>query len=138
MYYNEEVKNWYLSVVEKQQLKSINEIRRVFKNTCFYEEKLNKDVSNWNIQEISSYYRYLSTSSIDQLINWTSILRIYTRFCLNQGLVKVNQNYYDMITNDMLEKFVSVNELKQKIISREELLNHLKQLVIQGLYYISY
>ena len=121
IYYNEELKKRYLQEKEKHTITS-NYIDVQFRKSSEMEYELDKDVSNWTIYEITEYYKLLNSTSFELLICVNSIFSQYCQFCLENSLVKDNQNHFLECTKEILASCVNKAILEKKIISRETIL----------------
>lgn len=126
-YYNEELKKRYLEEKDKLVLTS-NYIDVQFRKSSEMEYELDKDISNWTIYEITEYYKLLSITSYESLICMNSIFSLYTQFCLENNLVKDNQNHFLECTNEVLLTCLNKAILDKKIVSREAVLKWIDEL----------
>lgn len=127
-YYNEELKKRYLS--EKEVTLSIpaNYIDVQFRKSSETEYELDKDVSNWTTYEIIEYYKLLNMTSFESLMCLNSIFSQYTQFCLENSLVRDNQNHYLECTKDILSGCINKAIFDKKIVVRETVLNWVREL----------
>lgn len=126
-YYNEELKKRYLEEKDKLVLTS-NYIDVQFRKSSEMEYELDKDISNWTIYEITEYYKLLSITSYESLICMNSIFSLYTQFCLENNLVKDNQNHFLECTNEVLLNCLNKAIINKKIVSRETVLKWIDEL----------
>ena len=126
-YYNEELKKRYLEEKDKLVLTS-NYIDVQFRKSSEMEYELDKDISNWTIYEITEYYKLLSITSYESLICMNSIFSLYTQFCLENNLVKDNQNHFLECTNEVLLNCLNKAIIDKKIVSRETVLKWIDEL----------
>lgn len=120
-FYNNEIKDRYLSERESTYRK-IRDICKVFFNiTKEYEEKLGKDCSNFTSTEILNMYSSCSTRSWEQLLNFNSQLKIYTAWCLKEGLVDDFQNHYEELDKRDMYNCLNLGLKKIMIVTRKEL-----------------
>lgn len=127
-YYNEELKKRYIS--EKESMLSISSdyIDVQFRKASEYEYEIYKDLSNWTLYEIVEYYKLLNLSSFESLLCLNSILSQYTQFCLENSLVKDNQNHYLECTKEVLAGCINKAILDKKIVDRETVLKWIDEL----------
>ena len=127
-YYNEELKKRYLS--EKEVTLSIpaNYIDVQFRKSSETEYELDKDVSNWTIYEIIEYYKLLNITSFESLMCLNSILSQYTQFCLENSLVRDNQNHFLECTKDVISSCLNKAIFDKKIVVRETVLKWVEEL----------
>ena len=128
VYYNEDLKRRYIIEKEKLLAVSSNYIDVQFRNASETEYELDKDVSNWTTYEIIEYYKLLSLTSFESLICLNSIFSQYTQFCLENSLVKDNQNHFLECTRDLLIGCINKSILDKKIITRETVLGWVEEL----------
>lgn len=140
-YYNEELKKRYLA--EKEEILSVpsNYIDVQFRKSSETEYELDKDVSNWTVYEIIEYYKLLNMTSFESLLCLNSILSQYTQFCLQNNLVKDNQNHFLECNKEILSGCINKAVFDKKIVTKEivlkwveELPNSKDQFVLLGLF----
>ena len=127
-YYNEELKKRYIEEKEKMLSVSSNYIDVQFRKTSEMEYELNKDVSNWTLYEIVEFYKIMNLSSYESLLCLNSTLSQYAQFCLENSLVKDNQNHYLECTVDVIAGCVNRAILDKKIVDRETVLRWVYEL----------
>ena len=127
-YYNEELKKRYITEKEKYLSVSSNYIDVQFRKSSETEIELNKDLSNWTVYEIIEYYKLLNMTSYESLLCLNSIFSQYTQFCLENSLVKDNQNHYLECTQEILSGCINKAILDKKIVSKEDVLQWLDEL----------
>lgn len=127
-YYNKQLKDRYLS--EKEMTLSIpaNYIDVQFRKSSETEYELDKDVSNWTIYEIVEYYKLLNMTSFESLMCLNSILSQYTQFCLENSLVRDNQNHFLECTKDVISSCLNKAIFDKKIVVRETVLKWVEEL----------
>lgn len=125
--YNSEQKERYLKYKE-QETDFIQSIRGRFENIASYEEELGKDLSNFTYSEIEEYYMRSNHKNISVLANINSALKGYTTWCINNGMVPSNINYYDRFTMPILTKYVNTLLKDASYITRDELLLEIQKL----------
>lgn len=128
IYYNEELKRRYVKEKEKLLAVSSNYIDVQFRKTSEQEYELDKDVSNWTIYEIVEFYKILNMTSYESLLCLNSTLSQYTQFCLENSLVKDNQNHFLECTKDVLAGCINKAILDKKIVERETILKWIEEL----------
>lgn len=128
IYYNEDLKKRYIREKEEFLSVSSNYIDVQFRKTSELEYELDKDVSNWTVYEIIEYYKILNVASYESLICTNSILSQYTQFCLENSLVKDNQNHYLECTKELLAGCINKAVLDKKIVDKETVLKWVDEL----------
>ena len=127
VYFNEELKKRYLNEKEKSLTITSNYIDVQFRKASETEYELNKDVSNWTTYEIIEYYKLLNLTSFESLLCLNSILSQYTQFCLENSLVRDNQNHYLECT-ELLSGCLNKAILDKKIVDRNTVLKWVDEL----------
>jgi hypothetical protein len=126
--YNKELKERYLTEKEKSLAITSNYIDVQFRKVSETEYELDKDVSNWTTYEIIEYYKLLNLTSFESLICLNSIFSQYTQFCLENSLVRDNQNHFLECTKEVLSGCINKSILERKIVSRETVLGWVDEL----------
>lgn len=126
-YFNNERKSQFISWKESTTVLS-NNIKSVFETARDREELYGRDMCEWTSEEAIDFYKYLSTPSIQSLIQINTAVSEYTNWCLNNGLVSDNQNHYLEISSSALLQCIDSNKLRTMILTREELLNTISEL----------
>lgn len=125
--YNEDLKRRFLKQKEKM-VASVDYTYLQLRSAAEQEYELDKDLCNWNSYEIMDYYKCLNMTSYDSLAMKNSIYSQYTQFCLENNLVKDNQNHYLEFTREMLLSFLNKAGLEKKIVDRKTILGWVEQL----------
>lgn len=84
-----------------------------------YEEKIGKDLCNFSTEDLLSYYKMLSSGSLDTLMVINNVYSNYIDWCITNGLVKNSRNVAREISNEMLNGCLS----DAVVFTREEILN---------------
>jgi hypothetical protein len=125
--YNEKIKNQFIE--EKKRVAVIsNNLTDIFNLAQAREERLGRDLCEWTSEEIIDFYKYMGSKSVQTLIVTNNLLTMYCNWCLQNGLVRDNQNHYLEINSVSLTKCVNTGELNDAIITREFLLNKIQLL----------
>lgn len=127
--YNEKLKKWYIE--EKETTTTIPQkyLEKLFTQTEEYETNYEKDIYDFNFYEIESLYKSLNFESHAAIEIFNSHLNNYTNFCLQQSLVKDNQNHFVEFDSELLSKYVNKAAISKRIISREQLNKWLNELI---------
>ena len=128
IYYNEELKKRYIDEKEKSLVITSNYIDVQFRKASEMEYELDKDVSSWTTYEIIEYYKILNVTSFESLICLNSIFSQYTQFCLENSLVRDNQNHYLECTREILSGCINKSILDKKIVTRDTVLKWVDEL----------
>jgi hypothetical protein len=127
-YYNKELKRRYIE--EKEMFLSItsNYIDVQFRKAADTEYELDKDISNWTTYEILEYYKLQNVTSFESLMCLNSIFSQYTQFCLENNLVRDNQNHYLECNKDLLFGCINKAVLDMKMVEKETVLKWVDEL----------
>lgn len=125
--YNSEQKERYLKYKE-QETDYIESIRCRFEQISMYEEEIGKDLSNFTYKDIEEYYIRSNYKNVVVLANINSAFKGYTTWCINNGMVTSNINYYEQFKMKILSKYVSTLLKDASYITRDELLYEIQKL----------
>ena len=126
--FNEERKRRFIDERRDEVVLPQDYLNVQFNKTKKMENELNKDICDFTAYEIREYYKMLNVSSIQSLTVMNSQFSIYTNWCLNQSLVKDNQNHILEITYDMLNNCINKVLFDMKIVTKETIMSWLKLL----------
>ena len=126
--YNEKIKNRYIAEKETEVILPNNYLIIQFNRVSEMEEELNKDVSNFTTYEIIEYYKISGFSSLESLQVLNSQFNMYTQWCLQENLVKDNQNHFLEISKDTLNSCVNKAIFDKKIINRDTVLKWVNEI----------
>ena len=128
IYYNHEQKERYFEEREMSYRKIRLIMRTFFNITNYYENKLDKDCSNFTSSEILNMYASCATRSWEFLLNFNSQLKIYTAWCIQENLVADNQNHYEEIDKNDMFNCLNLGLKENMILTRKELEKRMMQL----------
>lgn len=141
LYYNKDLKKRYIREKEKRLSVSSDYIDVQFRKTAEREHELDKDLSNWTLYEIVEFYKLLNVCTFESLLCLNSTLSQYTQFCLENNLVRDNQNHYLECKNEILTGCLNKAIIDKKIVDRNtvlkwtyELPNPKDQFILLGLF----
>ena len=139
--FNSELKTRYIEDKSNISIFPNNYLICNFNKIEKQEIELNKDACNFTTKEIIDFYKSLNISSLEVLAVLNSHLSLYTDWCLQNNLVKDNQNHYSLIGLDEMKGCLNKVLLDKKVVSRkeivkwsEELPNPKDQVVLLGLF----
>ena len=135
--YNEKVKLEYIEIANERNATSSVILNRYFNKTAYYENLWSKDLCNWNISEIMLYYQSLFCRTGETLCNINSQFKMYTQYCMGQGLVIDGMNHFsELDETTIFDKCVNTAAFENSIITRDELLYRLKEMKkLEGVFY---
>lgn len=128
VYYNHEFKERFLEEREITYVKIRKIMRPYFNITKEYEEKLTKDCSAFTSKEILDMYASMATRSWERLLNMNSQLKLYTGWCVKEGLVPDHQNHYEEIDKHDMYQCLNLGLKNIMIITRGELEKNLQNI----------
>lgn len=122
--YNEELKQGFIQTMVKTGINKTIETAatQYFKQAEPVEETMNKDLCDFNINEILGLLKHFCTPSMETLMMGVSMFRRYTYYCIEQNIVQDGLNHYEEVTNEMYLDCVNRSLSEDKIISREDLM----------------
>jgi len=139
--YNQNLKEQYIAERENEVILPANYLNRQFEKVAIMEEELGKDVSNFTVYEIIEYYKMLNLTVLDCLLVMNSQFSLYTQWCLQNNLVKDNQNHYLEVTIEYMNGCLNKALLNMKFINIDTITKWISQLpnpkdqfVLLGLY----
>lgn len=139
--FNEKLKNIYIKEKSKSVTLPSNYLECQFNKVEKMEEESNKDVCNFTAYEIIEYYKTLNIAALESLAVMNSHFSMYTQWCLQNNIVKDNQNHFLEIDLEQIKKCLNKTIFTKKIVSRSQVIawcdqlpNPKDQLVILGLF----
>lgn len=126
--YNQEIKEKYLLEVTARNVNIKQWFICKFNQLEQFEIKNGVDASEFQIEEIIEYYKYLSTTSLNSLIVLNSQMGLYSEWCIKNNFTKDRQNHYYEINNDILQGCINPLMAKAKIIDRNDLIDIIDKL----------
>ncbi|WP_346961360.1 hypothetical protein [Clostridium sp.] len=126
--YNEDLKERYIKEINNEVILPNNYLRCQFNKVSNMEFELKKDICNFTAYEIIEYYKILNVSSFDSLIVMNSQFSKYTQWCLQENLVKDNQNHFLELTLEQIKNCVNKALFNKKIVSLDTILSWCEQL----------
>lgn len=119
--YNKDRKETYIKEKEATTTLSPGYLKRLFEQSTDFEEKFNKDLSNFTVQEITDFYKTLSMSSLDYLYLINSSYGLYTQWCFEQGWLLDNQNHFLEMDRNLLSTCLNNAIIDKRFITKDEL-----------------
>lgn len=128
MMYNEELKRRYIKEKNEAATLPSNYLECQFNKLGKFETELNKDAHDFTVYEIIEYYKTLNVSSLEVIAVLNSQLSQYAQFCLQENLVKDNQNHYLEISLEQMKLCLNKVLIDRKIVSRDQVVEWSQQL----------
>lgn len=117
---NERRKNEYIEIARLQNEALVLHLKTYFNNVKPFEKEYGKDICDFVATEIITLYKSFGTSSINYLTVMNSQYSKYTDWCLNEHLVKDNQNHFREIDQDTLASCLNKIRMKAMVVSEED------------------
>ena len=100
-----------------------------FDKTEKYEQMLDKDLCDWSVDNIISFYKSLSSPSVDFLLNINSQYRQYAAWCHQENLIKDNMNHFLEVDRVTILNCVNRALAESRVITRQQLLKTILMVV---------
>lgn len=127
--FNAEQKEEYIDNNKDRNKVLAKTMQFVFNGTEKMEAELNKDAAEWTSAEIIRYYKSCSKASLFTLTNRHSQLKQYAQWCLDNNMIRDNQNHYTEINNEILHSCLNVGLQQNGILTRKEMEEEIAQLL---------
>jgi hypothetical protein len=121
--YNEELKNRFLESYYKNAATQ-KTYRYVLSKATATEEKKNKDLCNFNYEELDNLFYSFSTRSLQSIQQHVAIITRYIEFAIDEGYNPTKINIVDLFhtfSGVNLEKYVNKIALNKKYVDKDEL-----------------
>lgn len=118
--YNKEAKAEFIKDYMRSRVVAFTSLTGLFKKTEGYEQKLNKDCSQFTEEEALDMYRNFGAKSVSVLENYNVHLKRYTALRLYTKQIS-GENVYQNISKDTLKGCIDPEIQKQLYVTREEL-----------------
>ena len=113
--YGEDQKEAFIEEYLRSKVVASTSLYAIFRKTEGFERNLDKDVSEFNKEEILQMLKSFRSKSINSLLNYVVILKHYSRWMTGV----VGQNAYELIGKKDVEKLVDKNA--NVLLTREDL-----------------
>lgn len=121
--YNEERKLQYLKESVNRYESIEYTVTTYFKATENMETILDKDISQFTLNEIISLYKSFCTPSEWYIRTINSQLSQYTTWCQKQNILTDNQNHFAEIDTNLIYQCLNTTLIEMQYITREQLYN---------------
>ncbi len=127
--YNPEIKKRFMDFIDSREVILPNKyLEMLFKHLYKWEIELDKDCCNFTVNEILSFYKSLNRTSVESLTVMNSILAMYTTWCMQQSLVKDNQNHYSEIPKEKYAECVNKLYIEKTFVTKDQLYGWINEL----------
>lgn len=117
--YNKERKQMYIEEKMAETIVSPYFLKNAFLKTEPFETELDKDLCDFNAEEIVNLLKAISFPSFDSVIVFNSTLNLYTDWCMQKHMIKDNQNHFIELTRQNLADCVNALVVEMQYVSRE-------------------
>lgn len=125
--YNEEFKMQYLK--DDSSNKNLNNFMpTIFEKIGKFEEEYNKDLCNFNIEEIENFFTSLSTSSINRCLNIRSQFIKYCIYCEERNMIDDHQIHWEEADRQFIINCINYGKRIEELVTRDDLLKTLNHL----------
>lgn len=118
--YQDELKESFIEDYVKSRVVAKTSLYSLFRKTERYEERLNKDCSQFTRSEVLKMYEEFQAKSVFVLLNYNVILKAYCAWQKYYNNLKIDIAY-ENITKDMLSPLVSKDA--SKVLSRDDIID---------------
>jgi integrase len=123
--FNEEQKERYLNFVTDNEDTKIT-IRRIFNKSWLFENGRNRDLCDFNLEEIGKVIKHSNPFNANVARSTTNFISSYVSYCIDNGLRENNINPLDGVSAEWIKSFV--DETKKIHYSFDEFLDLVSQL----------
>lgn len=123
--YNADQKNEFIKNYASSSEYTQKYLERIFDKSSDREAHMQKDLCNWNTQEIITFYKMQFYSSFSTVKVLNSLLNGYTEWCLRHNLVDDSQNHYNELSTQTLASCINSALVNTGIYTREQLMNNI-------------
>lgn len=125
--YNEEFKMQYLK--DDSSNKNLTTFMpKIFDTIGKFEEEYNKDLCNFNIEEIENFFTGLSTSSINRCLNIRSQFIKYCVYCEERNMIDDHQIHWEEADRQFIINCINYGKRLEELVTRDDLLKLLNRL----------
>ena len=140
LYYNEEAKAQFIKDYMRSRIVAATSLSAIFNKTAPFEEKLNKDCSQFTLEEILKMYRQFGAKSTRVLENYNVYLKNYTAYRLFHKQITGENDYQD-INKELIKQCIDP-KIQNQLLTREqlddiedELFNYSDKAIIEALWH---
>lgn len=127
-YYNNEQKQRWLNHIDVSKYPQMY-WERLFIKTKPYEEKIGKDLCNFNKVEIREMYLGINYMSFETLLVDNYNLQKYGVWAIQNALIDDGINHYGDFESEELIQCVNLRQIKNSIVTYDEVMSGIRKLV---------
>lgn len=120
MFFNEEVKTEFIKDYMRSRVVAKTTLTGLFNKVSAFENKYNKDCSDFSETEVLSMYRAFNAKSVNVLLNNNVYLENYTAYRIYYKQIH-HENTYKLINKDMMLGCIDENIRAQQFLTREQM-----------------
>lgn len=125
--YNEGVKLRFLNMIAEEKHSLYKGAKSVLSRASKVEEMLNKDLYDFNLEEIEDFLNYLDCGTVSSLQNRVYHIKLYIGWAIQEGCAMSNINPVAAISTNAYYKKLTGN--RQRFITEDDLRRMLRALV---------
>lgn len=126
--YNETAKLKWIEEKESQVILPQGALKRAFDKIELYENKLDKELCDFNLAEVVNFFQTLNSNTPETLNVINSYYKQYTDYCITHNIAESDFNAYDNLSLSDFYSIVNNYAKEQKIMTRKEILEYCKKL----------
>ena len=120
MFYNEEVKTEFINDYMRSRVVAKTTLTGLFNKTEKFEKELNKDCSEFTVDEIMNMYKSFDSKSVNVLLNNNVYLKNYTSYRIYNKQINCS-NSYENINKDMMLLCINEATRNAQFLTREQM-----------------
>ena len=119
--YNKELKERFITLKYAKSTQKM--VSYLFQKTNSMEVQLNKDVYQFNNDEVAMLMNQLELGSTNSARSQSSYLKKYVAFCIQHGYLETKINLFDKYNSQNMDRYVNQIAKRKRFIKDEEELN---------------
>lgn len=127
--YNEEIKLAWIHEYTTLLYISKERLIGIFNNAALLENIYDKDLCDFNVNELKVFYTSLNSISAQSLLSCNTMMAAYSDWCIEKKISKTNINYFRILCISDFEKLTNTAKQEKKYISRDKLETIIKHTV---------
>ena len=128
--YNGEIKKEFIYQELPSEQSMPDRYEKIFDLFAKDEKELGKDICNFSVNEIMSYYRSRSYSSYNSIYVINRLMIRYVDWCIANGYVLDNTNHFlEVSDKEILSTCINTTRKEKMFITRDELIEDMKNIL---------